>query len=581
MISALVDRFGQWNPQLFRELKGRLKPRNITIAAVFSLTFQLLTYLYFQNLLPLPPSAYHYPDPEISNRYCIGSPPKHWSGYDYSNSSIPNDYCVKDMLGNWMLNWQLWWLDIFICLSIVALFALLVAGTWMLISDLSREERRGTLNFIRMSPQSAKTILVGKMLGVPIALFLTVALAIPLHLAAGLSARIPLGLILAFYGVLAASCIFFYSAALLFGLVSTGLGGFQSWLGSGMVLLFLWVMTGVMMSTNAYHDDTILNVLAIFYPGHILPYLVDATYLPAKTVGYWHLHSSKELYVEGLASWQWYGQSLWRSEWSGIGFALLNYGLWIYWVAIGLARRFHNPLTTVWSKGQSYLMTGSFAAITVGFIPSLPDNRQIFNNFGWLQVMTLLFFWMLIAVLSPHRQTLQDWARYRHQMPRNRRNLLKNLIWGETSPAIVAIAINFAIILAFALPVALVLQLDNLTMPVLFGLILEGGIILIYAAIAQLMLMMKTPKRVVATASLIGALAIVPPVYFAIASIDPSELTLMWLFTSIPGAATEHAAITTIGLGILGQWSIMTMLSVQMTRQLKQAGESVTRQLAS
>ena len=33
MISKMIDKLGEWNPQIFRELKGRLKTRNLTIAA--------------------------------------------------------------------------------------------------------------------------------------------------------------------------------------------------------------------------------------------------------------------------------------------------------------------------------------------------------------------------------------------------------------------------------------------------------------------------------------------------------------------------------------------------------------------
>jgi ABC-type Na+ efflux pump permease subunit len=108
-------------------------------------------------------------------------------------------------------------------------------------SDLGHEESRGILNFIRLSPQSPENILVGKLLGVPILLYVVAVLAVPLHLWAGLAAQISLIRILSFYGVLIAACFFFYSAALLFSLVSSWLGGFQAWLGSGGVLIFLFL----------------------------------------------------------------------------------------------------------------------------------------------------------------------------------------------------------------------------------------------------------------------------------------------------------------------------------------------------
>lgn len=136
----------------------------------------------------------------------------------------------------------MWWRDhweyIFLTLSVIFVFTLLVAGTYLLINDLAKEESRGTLNFIRLSPQSETSILTGKLLGVPSLVYLVILVAVPLHLLAGRSAEIAFSYILSYYAILAASCIFFYSAALLFGLISRLFSGFQPWLGSGAVLLF-------------------------------------------------------------------------------------------------------------------------------------------------------------------------------------------------------------------------------------------------------------------------------------------------------------------------------------------------------
>ena len=43
---ALIDKIGDWNPQLLRELKGRLKPFPVLIALVTSLATQLIVFLY-------------------------------------------------------------------------------------------------------------------------------------------------------------------------------------------------------------------------------------------------------------------------------------------------------------------------------------------------------------------------------------------------------------------------------------------------------------------------------------------------------------------------------------------------------
>lgn len=578
MISTFVDRVAEGSPQLFRELRGRLKPRNIVIASVVSLVGQLLTYLYFQSKLPFELDTYIAPVDRFS-RYCLGNPPPGWNGYapyPYTN----DNYCVKDLVGHWMLNWQLWWLDIFVTLSIISIFTLLAAGTYMLIADLSREERRGTLNFIRLSPQSAKSVLIGKMLGVPVMLYLAIALTLPLQLIAGLSARIPLMLILAFYGILALSCALFYSASLLFGLVSTGLGGFQAWLGSGIVLFFLSFLTGLAMSGNL-QSRTSFDLMSLLYPGTVLPYLVNATFLPPKTVGYLNFGES---YSSGyhLADLMWYGQPLWRNAWNGFAFMALNFCWWIFWLGQGLKRRFHNPLTTLWSKGQSYIISGSFAALLLGFTLQTTNSYDLYNSFYLLQGFVLMFFLILISALSPHRQMLQDWARYRHQVPQERRNFLKELIWGEKSPSTVAIAINLAIVTAFIVPSIVLFPLKEHKMQVLAGVLLNVNMILVYAAIAQLLLFMKNQKRTVWAGTTVTAMMLFPLGIMALfGNGEPAKTAIFGLFSVASVWAVEYVSTTAICLSILGQWLAIVAVSFQMSKQLQKAGESETQALLS
>jgi len=138
MIATIIDRLTETNPQIMREWQGRLTPKNISIASVISLVGQLLVYLYYQNLLPVAAGF---------SRYCTANPPNNNDYYHYSGIK----YCIQDLNGEWMIISRLWWLDIFTFLSITGIFALLVVGTYQLIADLSGEERRGTLNFIRLS----------------------------------------------------------------------------------------------------------------------------------------------------------------------------------------------------------------------------------------------------------------------------------------------------------------------------------------------------------------------------------------------------------------------------------------------
>ncbi|NEP31231.1 MAG: ABC transporter permease subunit, partial [Moorea sp. SIO3B2] len=230
-LNNLVNQLGELNPQVFRELKGSFKQRNVLITVAISLVGQLLMLIDLGLELP---------------SYSLGAE----------------------------INWPLWWQDVFVWLSLIGIFSLLVVGTYMLISDLSKEESRGTLNFLRLTPQSSRSILGGKLLGVPALLYLAVGFALPLHFCAAIAGQIHLIELLGFYIVLGSSCLFCYSMALLFGLVSRSLGGFQAWLGSGAVLIFLWITTMVIDNAGVSHYPA--DWLTLFNPTIVLPYLIDS-----------------------------------------------------------------------------------------------------------------------------------------------------------------------------------------------------------------------------------------------------------------------------------------------------------------
>ncbi len=260
MILNLVDRLGDWNPQLLRELKGRFKVFPVVIAVATSLIGQLILLLYHFRDLP----GDKYP---IYEKYCKLQRSQQNDVY----SGLNNQLCPIDQI-DLPLWWQDHWAYIFLTLSVIFVFTLLVAGTYLLINNITQEERRGTLNFLRLTPQSETSILTGKLLGVPILIYLAVLVAVPLHLWAGNSANIAFSYILSFYAVLAASCIFFYSAALLFGLISRWLSGFQPWLGSGAVLVLLTITLQLaLISSNLNNTADWFRLLS---PFEITVYLV-------------------------------------------------------------------------------------------------------------------------------------------------------------------------------------------------------------------------------------------------------------------------------------------------------------------
>lgn len=80
-----IDRLGDWNPQLLRELKGRLKPLNLFISGAISLLGQFLLFMYFQVQLPIPREGVV----DVRSKYCTGGPVEYGS-----------PECLTDRFGN-------------------------------------------------------------------------------------------------------------------------------------------------------------------------------------------------------------------------------------------------------------------------------------------------------------------------------------------------------------------------------------------------------------------------------------------------------------------------------------------------
>jgi hypothetical protein len=607
-----LDRIGDWNPQLFREIKGRLKVRNVALAVATSLLGQLVLFLFWLGQVPNSENTY-WGDPycrlrdtylanQQQSRQLQGQYRQLQQQFSrYSGSEHYDPEKIQQLKGSiqehkeriedlqklhWAticppdaINTQLWWhdhyLQIFASLSVFVLFALLVVGTYMLISDLAREERRGTLNFIRLSPQSPQSILSGKMLGVPILLYLAVVLTVPLHLWLGLSAQIPLVEIISFWAVLVASCAFFYSAALLFGLVSSWLGGFQAWLGSGAVLFFLWV------ANNKPIDDTPLAWLNLFCPSVVLPYLVDRTGSDYTEFPFSH---------GVIQNWEWFNLPLGATGVTVVIFVLLNYSLWTGWIWQALKRCFCNPNTTILSKRQSYWLVTCFEVVILGFAMGVGQgyyfgSQNIFTNPLLVGCFNLILFLGLIAVLSPHRQALQDWARYRRESVSTRkgfwhRTLVKDLMRGEKSPSLIAIAINLVIAITPFLVWILLLPTEYLDkIKGLFAVAFFISLMMIYASIFQLMLLMKTNKRSLWATGTIVALLVLPPMIIGVLCIDTIQNPTLWLFSTFPWVGIEHATTTTMFMALLGEWGVLVLLNLKLTRQLRRAGESASKAL--
>jgi hypothetical protein len=553
MTLHLLDKIGNWNPQLFREIKGRLNIGNMAIASAFSLSGQLLLLMYYSAQIPVTPPNWNQTYP-IYHRFCA---------LETANSYEQG--CVRDALGNLAINWPMWWLEIFIWLSILSALALLIAGTYMLVSDLDKEERRGTLNFIRLSPQSAKTIFLGKILGVPILLYLATILAVPMHLYAGLAAQIPLNEILCFYIAVAASCALFYSSAMLFGLTTSWLGGFQPWLASATVFVVFGI-SWLPLTRAAWDALIFLSPLAIL---RYQLFLVNKT--------------DFDSLIEDLDKLQWFYSPVGTNIASGLALSLLVCGTGTYWMWQGWQRRFPNPSATVLSKRQSYLLVICCQVIFLGFaLQSDPPAGRA--NLICLLILNLVMFLALIAALTSDRQSLYDWARYRKQIvPSNqklwRRYPILDLIWSDKSPAVVAIALNFLSSVIILTPWAL---LEKSEKNGYWGVIFCLNLILIYAAITQLFLFTKTRNQEIWAACTVGGAILLPPLILSMLLLTPEKAPILWLSSTFGGflfSSSLAASGNTIFISILSQWSVLVLLNLKLRSQLKLAGESASKAL--
>lgn len=606
MLLKGIDRVGDWNPQLLRELKGRLKGRNVAIAVCISILGQLL--LFFSWWSEAPGKDYsvfgqycrlHSYEPYASFDYLknqyhqLQSDYYRYTGYEYNPENIPH---IKDKIEEikerlpelWQriptqncppesIDMQLWLHDhapyLFTWLSIIVIFTLLVLGTYLLINDLGGEERRGSLNFIKLSPQSTPSILIGKLVGVPILLYLAVFLTVPLNIWSGWSAQIPIIEIIDFWVILGASCAFFFSSALLFGLVCSWFSGFQAWLGSGIVLTTLWI------ANNHPVGYFSMDWLNLFSPSVVLPYLINRTGSGYTDFPFTH---------GGIQGLEWFYLPVGATGISITLFVLFNYSLWMYWIWQALNRRFRNPHATILSKRHSFTLTACFEGVVGGFALQEMPNFYSYHSKTILVLLLLfnaVFFFSLISILSPHRQRLQDWVRYRQEPIYTHkgfliRALIRDLVWAEKSPAVVAIGINLAIAITLILPWIILYPItgSNKT-AALFGIALFISITLICATLAQLMLMMKTSKRALwATGSIVAFLSL-PPIMLKVLGIDPYYNPIPWIFSSFPWVGIEDAATSTMAWALLTECLLWGLLTFQLTRQLRKAGESVTKAL--
>ncbi|HEY9703365.1 MAG TPA: hypothetical protein V6C58_13015, partial [Allocoleopsis sp.] len=465
---------------------------------------------------------------------------------------------------------------------VIALFGLIIPGVYLLINDFTQEEKRGTLNFIRLSPQSAKNILIGKILGVPILVYFAFLLALPFYLYAGFAGQVHPSIIFSFLITLILTCIFCYITALLFGLFGQGFRDFTPWIGSGLILCLLCLIAVKPISQDA------TDWLNFFSPLILLNFIPK--YMPKYGEISFDFFQIEQLKFFSLPI----GESFFRTR----ALIIINLGavIWCLWTSIH--GRFVNPTKPILTKKQSYLLVALWQLILLGFSWYDYSNNiyPVKQMFEFMLVSNMMLFLALIAALSPQRQTLLDWARYRHENKTGFSfiSLIKDLLFHQESPAILTIVVNLGIMTGI-LTLGIISMLSNVSeltkhyqiwiMVILICLSINATMILIYAIIAQTILFMRSPRASQLAIGAIATLVLIPIPLLSFLGISAEDHPLFWTFTAMPWLAITNGTITKFMsiflIPFLSQLSIFSILTARFGYVLRKAGESETKALLS
>jgi ABC-type transport system involved in cytochrome c biogenesis permease component len=377
--TGFVEAIGNWNPQLLYELKSRVNLRNVVLGGLLSIGLQLCSIAGTSSWL---------------------------------NASIDRHNSYYEL--PWM------YVTAINCYIIFVLMA--TVGVYFIASSFRQEQRQGTLDFLRLAPQTAAAILMGKLLGAPSLVYWAGICALPLQLYGAQVAKISLLTILIWdFEILGLLAMFYLSAA----------------------LLTLWFETLPMLLALATCGFSLLIIFINFLLG----------------------------FESGSV--QWYGISWSDPLMTFFAIAILA-GMALYWLAQILERTYDRAATLL-NRGQSYLWSLNYHVFLLGLcITSSPHgNGGIFGlsfnaalqtyqsiqsvhpidgklpGFFW----SMLSFWLLclIPLLLPNVRT---------SIGSSAKQGVSDLSWWKTmlfddlSPSILAVLVNLGIAISvWSIPV--------------------------------------------------------------------------------------------------------------------------------
>ncbi len=445
-----LDKLGDWNPQLLREIKGRLSWRSVLLTVALVTIVQVLLMMNYIQQIPTEATI------GFNSNYCTG------------NSRVT-------LWANCVVDWRRWWRNIFDGQNTSILFFIYLPAVYFLISDINQEIQRGTLNFLRLSPRSSQTLLLGKLLGVPGLTYLALILVIPLHVLCGTMAGI--------------SPIFFlsyYSTFIVFGVVL---------LMGALLIGFSQRNTGNKSTSTAVSSSIFLGLL-------IAGAIVIPIFLQWANIVLWPPYLSPGSTPDRL---YWFFLAVDQNSIVTHLFTFTNLTIVIVLLWQILQRAFQNPTATLISKRQSYILAPYIVLLVIGFRAINSYTNAPYT--GLVEFVEFLVPWMfigLIFALSTVRQTWFEWICYRQdsrvetegssRIQRSR----ADLIWGEKSPGLTAIGLNLLMVAGIIMTALVFPSPGTPSIDIVrnwLGLILVVPLVINYALLVQWMLMLKTQKR--------------------------------------------------------------------------------------
>ena len=162
--------------------------------------------------------------------------------------------------------------------------------------------------------------------------------------------------------------------------------------------------------------------------------------------------------------------------------------------------------------------------------------------------------------------------------------MVSELLTGEKSPTVFAIAVNLLIASSAFVLLFFKANIDgsyygDRVIEFTSVLLVFVSLIMIYATVAQIMLMLKNSKRILWAAGTTSALIILPVMILGILSAQQENI--FWLFTVGFWFTAEKSTLPAILAAFLCQVVILGLLNSFLIKQVKSAGESATKALFS